>query len=132
MLLGEYRLSLDRAGRFSLPVGIRHALHELYTPEDTTLIGTTFYDRCLVYYPRAEWLSAKETLHRKGACPALIRCFRYRAALCPLDRQGRVYVPPQFRQYAAIDRDVLLIGLVKLLELWSPQQWEAYAADEVW
>jgi DNA-binding transcriptional regulator/RsmH inhibitor MraZ len=60
MLLGEYRLTLDRAGRFRLPAIIRHALHELDAPDDTMLIGTTFYEHCLVFFPRAEWLKTPE------------------------------------------------------------------------
>jgi MraZ protein len=43
-----------------------------------------------------------------------------------------VYIPPAFRQHAEIERDVLLIGAINRLELWSPQQWEQYEADDVW
>ena len=70
MLLGEYRLSVDGAGWLRLPCAIRHALHELYAPDDAVLIATTFYEGCLVLYPRDVWLTDEEKLHRTGQSPS--------------------------------------------------------------
>jgi MraZ protein len=130
MLLGEYRRSVKGAGWLCLPSSIRHALCELYAPDDTALILTTFFERCLVCYPRVEWFKAPEKLRRMGTSPAHLRHFRTSAALCPLDEEGRLYIPHLFRQYAQIERDVLVIGIVCWLELWSPHQWEQYEAEE--
>ena len=130
MLLGEYHLSLDRAGGLSLPSSIRHALRELYAPDDTALILTTFFDGCLVCYPPVEWYKAPERLCRAGATPMDIQDFLRSSALRPLDGQGRLYLPHLFRQHAGIERDVLVLGLVIHLELWSPKRWEGYATDE--
>ena len=68
MLLGEYHLSLDRAGCLCLPSSIRHALRELYAPDDTALILTTFFEGCLVCYPVVEWYKAPERLRRRALC----------------------------------------------------------------
>ena len=62
MLLGEYRLNLDDKGRLSVPASLRNALHEIYAPDDTTLVVTKFFENCLVLYPKAEWL----TRHQQG------------------------------------------------------------------
>ena len=130
MLLGEYHLSLDCAGRFSLPVAIRYAMRELYAPDDTTLILSMFFDGGLVCYPRVEWLKAPERLRRLGATPRELRDFQTPKAVCLLDEEGRLYLPHLFRQHAGITHDVLVIGGVCLLELWSPPRWEGYGAKE--
>jgi transcriptional regulator MraZ len=125
MLLGQYRLKLDRAGRFSLPVAIRTALHERYAPEETALIPSTYFAECIVCYPRIEWYNAQERFRRMGATPMYLRDFLTSAALCPLDEEGRLYLPHLFQQYAHIERDVMLIGVVSTLELWAPHRWVA-------
>jgi division/cell wall cluster transcriptional repressor MraZ len=131
MLFGEYRLSLDHVGRLTLPVSIRQALREMYAPDDTALVLSMFFDGCLVLYPRVEWFKMPDRLRRMGATPLDLRDFLTKAALCPLDPEGRVYLPHLFCQYAEIKQDALLIGIVCYLELWSPHRWEGYAAGEV-
>jgi division/cell wall cluster transcriptional repressor MraZ len=129
MLMGEYRLSLD-AGRLTLPVSIRNALHELYAPDDTSLVLSMFFDGCLVLYPRVQWFKMPQRLRREGATPVELRDFLTKAALCPLDPEGRVYLPHLFCQYAEITEETLLIGVVCFMELWSPHRWEEYVAEE--
>ncbi|MGQ4809097.1 Transcriptional regulator MraZ [Candidatus Entotheonellaceae bacterium PAL068K] len=51
-------------------------------------------------------------------------------ASCHLDRQGRILIPPKLRQYAMIDSEALVIGILKKLEIWSPACWERYEAAE--
>jgi division/cell wall cluster transcriptional repressor MraZ len=107
MLLGENRLRLDQVGRLTLPESIRHVLHELYAPDDAALVLTMFFERCLVCYPRAEWVKVPEQLRRIGATPRHLRNFRTSAALCPLDGEGRVYLPHLFQRHAAIERSMI-------------------------
>jgi MraZ protein len=52
------------------------------------------------------------------------------ASICNLDRQGRILLSPKLRQYAAIDSEVLMIGMIWKLEVWAPERWEAYENDE--
>ena len=130
MLLGEYHLSLDGAGWFSLPASIRYAMRELYAPDDTALVLSMFFDNCLILYPRLEWLKAPERLRRMGATPQELQDFQIKKAVCLLDPEGRLYLPHLFRQHAGITHDVLVIGGVCLLELWSPPRWEGYGAKD--
>jgi MraZ protein len=133
VLLGEYHLSLDDKGRLSVPAGLRHQLHEMYAPQDTTVIITKFFEDCLVVYPQAVWVSIQEQLLELPNDPssrAFLRQFCASANVCTLDRHGRILLSPKLRQYAGIESDVLVIGLVKKLELWSPPRWEAYEARE--
>lgn len=133
MLLGEYRLSLDDKGRLSVPAILRHTLHETYAPNDTTLIVTKFFENCLVVYPKAVWLTIQEQLlelPNDAGARAFVRQFCASAQVCNLDRQGRMLIPPKLRQYAAIETEVLMIGVIKKFELWSPRRWEAYEASQ--
>lgn len=133
MLVGEYHLTLDEKGRLSVPASLRHTLHELYAPNDTTLVVTKFFENCLVLYPKAEWLTIQTQLldlPNEPETRAFIRQFCANANVCTLDRQGRILIPPKLRQYAEIDNEALLFGVAKKLELWSPRRWEAYETSE--
>jgi MraZ protein len=133
VLLGEYRLSLDEKGRLSVPATLRHTLHEFYAPDDTTLIITKFFENCLVIYPKVVWSTIQEQvldLPNDPISRAFVRQFCASANVCNLDRQGRILIPPKLRSYAAIETDALLIGVIKKLEVWSPNRWEAYGANQ--
>lgn len=134
MLLGEYSLNLDDKGRLSVPAGLRHQLRKMYTaPQDETVVITKFFEDCLVVYPQVVWASIQEQLLDLPNDPssrAFLRHFCASASACSLDRQGRILLSPKLRQYAGIESEVLVIGLVKKLELWSPSRWEAYEARE--
>jgi MraZ protein len=111
MLLGEYCLTLDEEGRFSLPAHVRETLHDMYG--SAALVITDFFEGCLTIYPEEEW----QRLQMRSA------------VTCAIDFQGRVFVPPEFRQYAGIEREVFLIGMVKCLELWAPHRWGGFEAE---
>jgi MraZ protein len=133
LLVGEYRLNLDDKGRLSVPAVLRHTLRELYAPDDTTLVVTRYFENCLVAYPKAIWLDIQtQLLELPNDAPsrAFMRQFCASASVCNLDRQGRLLIPPKLRQYADINGEVLVIGVARKLELWSPSRWEAYDAAE--
>ena len=129
MLLGQYRLSLDDKGRLSIPAALRSGLRSQYAPDDTTLVLTKYFENCLVLYPKPVWLGIQTQLLDLPNDPpsrAFLRQFCANANVCSLDRQGRILVPAALRQFAAIDGEALLIGMMHKLELWSPARWEAY------
>jgi MraZ protein len=43
-----------------------------------------------------------------------------------MDKQGRILIPPQLREHARIDRDLVIIGVSNRAEIWSAEEWEAY------
>jgi MraZ protein len=86
----------------------------------------------LVIYPRPVWLEIESQLLELPNDPfsrAFVRRFCASANVCSLDRQGRILVSAALRQYAGIDSEVLLIGMMKKMELWSPARWEAYESS---
>lgn len=123
MFRGRYRHALDAKGRLSIPSKFREVLAEQF---DERLIVTNF-DQCLWGYPVPEW---RELERKVGALPqfmeevkALQRVFISAAVECPIDKQGRILLPPELREYAAIDRDVVLVGMTKRIEIWSKERW---------
>jgi MraZ protein len=129
MFRGWYEHTMDGKGRVSVPSRFREILTEKYSEE---LIVTNF-DRCLVAYPREEW----DVLERKlSSAPQLKkevksfqRFFISSATECPLDRQGRVLIPPTLRQYADLDRNVVIVGMLKKIEIWSQARWQEVFAQ---
>ncbi len=129
MLLGEYQLSLDDKGRLSVPAALRTSLRDLYGPEDGTLVATKYFEHCLVVYPQPVWRDIEAQLLKLPNDPpsrAFLRQFCASATVCNLDRQGRILIPLKLRQYAGVTSEALVIGMMRKLELWSPERWEAY------
>lgn len=124
MFRGRYCHQIDTKGRLSIPSRFREALASAF---DERLIITNF-DQCLWAYPVPEW----QELERKvGLLPqfmeevkALQRVFISAAAECPIDKQGRILIPPSLREYGAIDRDVVIVGMTRRFEIWARERWE--------
>lgn len=129
MFRGRYSHQIDTKGRLSIPSRFREILAQAF---DERVIITNF-DQCLWAYPVAEW----QELERKVAAlpqfmeevKALQRVFISAAAECPIDRQGRILIPPTLREYAAIDRDVVIVGMTRRFELWARERWEVVFAS---
>ena len=124
MFRGRYLHQIDVKGRLSVPSRFREILVSNF---DDRLILTNL-DQCLWAYPVPEW----QELERKvGALPqfmeeikALQRVFISAAVECPIDRQGRILIPPTLREYAGLDRDVVVVGMTKRFEIWAGERWE--------
>lgn len=124
MFRGRYHHQIDAKGRLSVPSRFRDALSTNY---DERLIITNF-DECLWAYPVPEW----QELERKVAglpqfmdeVKALQRVFVSAAVECPIDAQGRILIPPSLRNYAAFEKDVVIVGMTRKLEIWSSERWE--------
>jgi MraZ protein len=130
MFRGWYDHTMDGKGRVSVPSRFREVLADKYSSEE--LVVTNF-DRCLVAYPREEWelleRKASEFPQLKREVKSFLRYFISGAVECPLDRQGRVLIPPTLRQYADLDRHVVLVGMLKKIEIWSKARWQEVFAQ---
>ena len=84
-------------------------------------------DGCLSVYPMDEW----ETFEKKlRALPltnknarTFTRFFVAGATNCELDRQGRVLVPQPLREFAGLEKEVVLTGNLNRIEVWSKEKW---------
>ncbi len=123
MFRGRFENTIDVKGRISVPSKFREVLSTNY---DERLILTNF-DHCLWAYPVKEWQKIEEKVSAlpqfKPEVRALQRAFISAATECPLDKQGRILIPPSLREYAAIEREVVFVGMVQRVEIWAKTRW---------
>ena len=121
---------IDSKGRTSFPAKLRETLVGTY---DERLIVTTSLDACLHAYPVREWEQLELALSRRNpmepGVKQLMRLYVASAQECPLDKLGRILIPPTLRNHASLEKDVIWAGMVKVIELWSKEGW-ARAQDE--
>ncbi len=130
MFRGVYEHQIDAKGRTSLPARLRETLVGSY---DERLILTTALDPCLHAYPVREWEALETALGKRSpmepGVKTLMRLYVAAAQECPLDKMGRVLIPPTLRAHAGLEKDVVWVGMVKVMELWSRTGW-AKAQEE--
>lgn len=123
---GVFEHQIDGKGRTSFPSKLREVLVGSY---DDRLILTTALDACLHAYPVREWEALELALSRRSAMEpgvkTLMRLYVAPAQEVALDSLGRVLVPASLRAHAGLDKDVVWAGMVKVVELWSKQGWQA-------
>lgn len=123
MFRGRFENTIDTKGRISVPSKFREVLSTNY---DDRLIITNF-DNCLWAYPNKEWQIIEEKVSAlpqfKAEVRAFQRAFISAASECPIDKQGRILIPPPLREYAGIEREVVFVGMVKRIEIWSKERW---------
>jgi len=127
VFLGTYSPRLDEKGRVFLPAKFRDELAE-------GLVITKGQERCLYVFSAAEFGRLTERLREapltaKGARD-YSRVFFASAHDDTPDKQGRVTVPPQLREYAGLDRDCVVIGANTRVEIWDAQAWATYLAGQ--
>lgn len=109
----------------SIPVKFREVLTERY---EERLIVTTDSDDCLVAYPPEEWRLFEEKLRKlstmKKEVKDFMRVFYSNAEECPLDKQGRILIPPALRAHARCNKEVVLIGGSNKIEIWDIKVWK--------
>lgn len=126
MFMGEYQHSIDNKGRLIIPAKFRDGLGENF-------VITKGLDNCLFIYPMDEWKILEAKLKAlpltKADARAFVRFFFSGATECELDKQGRILLPANLREYAALDKDVVIIGVASRVEIWSKEHWEKYAGQ---
>ncbi len=127
MFYGANYNTLDAKGRLIIPKQFREQLGESF-------MMTKGLDGCLYVFPMSEWNSFEEKL---AALPltnknarAVVRHFAAGAALCEMDKQGRILVPEVLRDFAHLQRDVVVEGSMKRIEIWSKEQYDRQAEED--
>jgi MraZ protein len=123
MLVGEYRHNVDTKGRISVPSKFRDDLGQSF-------VVTKGLDNCLFAYSKEEWKNLENKLNTlpltNQEARAFKRFFFSGAAECEVDKQGRVNIPQSLRDYAKLQKDVVIVGLSNRAEIWNNNQWDKY------
>jgi MraZ protein len=123
--LGEYQHALDAKGRVILPAEFREPLSE-------GAVLTKSLDGCLAVFSREGFEEmaerVRESARRGERERRAARAFFSAARPFTPDKQGRVAIPQNLREYSALERDVMVLGVDNRIELWSPQRWRDHEA----
>jgi len=131
VFLGEYQHSVDAKGRLVLPSKFRARL-------DDGLIVTKGQERCLYVFPLDRWDQEVEKVNRLPRTDRrsrnYARSFFGSASDQQLDGQGRVQIPQTLRDYAGLDKDVVVVGVSDRVEIWDAASWTDLSgeADELY
>jgi len=120
MFIGEHKHSLDIKGRVIIPAKFRELLGDRF-------VITKGLDNCLFAYPLEEWQSLAKKLNSLPLTDKdvrmFIRFFFAGAFECEIDKQGRALIPQNLREYAKLEKDIVVTGALSRIEIWSNEEW---------
>lgn len=126
MFIGEYNHTIDAKGRLIIPSKYREELGDSFKV-------TKGFDGCLFAYDNKDWNALQEKI---SALPLankesrlLSRFFLGSAMDAEYDKQGRILISAPLREHAALEKDVVLVGVGNHIEIWSRSRWEASEID---
>ena len=128
MFLGQYEHTIDEKGRLIIPGKYRESLGEEF-------IITFGLDTCLFVYPLNEWKNLAEKIKSfplgKKDARAFGRILFSRALNCSIDTQGRVSILKYLKDYAHINKEIMIIGVMDRIEIWSRDLWQKYSTEAI-
>jgi MraZ protein len=124
VFVGTFEHSLDDKGRVVLPATFRSHL------ADRGVL--TQFDTCLALWTADGFQAVAQRLTekiREGAAPQeAMRAFAANAHEVRPDSQGRITIPQRLRDFARLDRDVVVIGAIERIEIWNAARWNEVSA----
>lgn len=124
--MGEYKHNLDTKGRIIVPSKFRELLDEQF-------VITRGLDRCLFAYTADEWNRIEEKLKAlpltKKDARKFTRLFFSGATNVEIDKQGRINIPQNLREYAGLSKECTVIGVSSRIEIWDSAAWEDFYTE---
>ena len=121
MFKGEYSHTIDPKGRVIVPVKLRDELGDNF-------VVTKGLDGCLWMFDNEQWEVVEEEIRNMPftlkEARVISRFIIAGAADGELDKQGRVLIPQNLRDYAGLDKDIVLAGVGSRVEIWSKDRYE--------
>lgn len=120
MFMGEYNHTIDAKGRLIVPSKFREQLGDEF-------VVTKGLDGCLFVYDNTEWKKFEEKLQTlpltNQNARKFSRFFLAGASACEVDRQGRILLPSVLRDFAGLEKEVVLVGVGSRIEIWNKATW---------
>ena len=122
MFMGTSYSSIDEKNRMIVPSKLRAGL-------GARCILTKGLDRCLYIYTSEDWDKQMDKIAQLPESDpkvrAFIRHFCANAAECEFDKQGRIIIPQELKAYAGIEKELVTMGAMSKIEVWSKEVWDA-------
>ncbi len=126
MFMSEYNHTIDTKGRLIIPAKFRDVLGQEF-------VVSKGMDGCLFVYANDDWKAFEQKLTElpliNKEARQFARFFLAGAAQVELDKQGRILLPANLREFAGLDKDVVLVGVGSRVEIWSRDKWEHMGED---
>ncbi|MFC1532728.1 division/cell wall cluster transcriptional repressor MraZ [Thermodesulfobacteriota bacterium] len=123
MFRGRSKHTLDEKGRLAIPARFKDTLKQ---KEESCLVVTN-YLKCLWAFAKDDWRIIEEKAANLSLMDSAVNTYRRYfisgAQECLL-KQGRITIPPDLREIAGLDKEVVLVGELKLFEIWDRECWE--------
>jgi MraZ protein len=123
MFRGRSKHFLDEKGRLAIPARFREVLQA----KPNNILVLTNHDNCLWAFAQDEWKTIEEKAARMPqldhAVNIYLRYFISGAQECVI-KQGRITIPPDLREISGLKKEVVLVGGLKLFEIWDRERWE--------
>jgi MraZ protein len=128
---GSYEYSVDNKGRINIPARLRRYVS---VEANDTFVVTRGYEQCLFVYPLDEWNKLEQSIRELSATNPKHRFFMRtlleRATECQLDGQSRITIPKELLQFAGIENEVLILGVLERIEVWNPSGYREYQKSQ--
>lgn len=123
MIIGQYNYNLDPKKRLTIPTKFRSVLSK-------GAILTRGIDGCLFLYPQKQWDELAGKLSKLPLSQANARSFARvmiaGAMDVKVDSLGRILIPDYLKDYAKLDKKVVIAGLYDRIEIWDEDSWQKY------
>lgn len=127
MFTSQYSHTIDAKGRLIIPTRYRELLGDVF-------MVTKGMDGCLFVYANEDWKVFEEKLTSlpitNREARVFARFFLSGAVQVEVDKQGRILLPANLREFAKLEKDVVLAGVGSRIEIWDKKLWEAEDADQ--
>ena len=125
--LGEFESTLDSKGRFLLPAGLKKQLPE---GESTRFVINRGFEKCLSLYTMESWEPLYAKISKLNDFDPKVREFRRYflngATIVEADSAGRILLPPNLKEYAGLEKDIVLASAVDKVEIWAKDKYQQF------
>ncbi len=133
MFRGANAINLDTKGRLTIPTRYRQALMDDCQGQLVCTVDNR--QPCLLLYPLPEWDIIEEKISKFSTMNPderrIQRLLIGYANEVDMDKSGRLLVAPTLRQYANLDKAVMLVGQRNRFEIWSQESWNTQIEEDL-
>ncbi len=128
---GSYSYSVDSKGRINIPAKLR----KYVSPDaNDTFVVTRGFEKCLFLYPLDEWNALESSIRELSPSNSqhrfITRTLLQYATETQLDGQARITIPRELLQFAGVEDQVLIVGVLERIEVWNPKEYEGYMGSQ--